>query len=50
MAFVLYECIDNWTKLIENDHVTDASKSLRDKADEFLNITQTIRKGLQNVM
>ncbi|XP_044188535.1 uncharacterized protein LOC122967786 [Thunnus albacares] len=33
LAFALSEAIDNWKDLIEKNHVTEASQSLRDTAD-----------------
>ncbi|KAF1380247.1 hypothetical protein PFLUV_G00184850 [Perca fluviatilis] len=43
MAFALPEAIDNWKDMIEKNHATEASQSLRDTADTILKMTQTLR-------
>ncbi len=45
----LPEMIDNWKKLIEENHVTEASQSLRDTAEDMLKMTGTLRKQLENI-
>ncbi|XP_038566029.1 uncharacterized protein LOC119896608 [Micropterus salmoides] len=49
LGFALSEVIDNWTDLIKNNHVTEASQSLRDTADELLKISQTLREQFDNI-
>jgi len=49
MLFTLREAIDNWTDMIKKNHVTEASKSLRDKADEIKEVTQTLREQLDDI-
>lgn len=44
MAISLSEATDNWTDLIKNNHETEASKSMRDKADNLIKSTQTLRE------
>ncbi len=45
----LPEMIDNWKELIEENHVTEASQSLRDTAEDMLKMTGTLRKQLENI-
>ena len=45
----LPEAIGNWKDLIRNDHVTEASQSLRDTADTVLKISQTLREESDNI-
>ncbi|XP_045897455.1 uncharacterized protein LOC123964633 isoform X1 [Micropterus dolomieu] len=49
LAFALPEAIDNWTDLIKNNHVTEASQSLRDTADDLLKISRTLREQFDNI-
>ncbi|XP_044187309.1 trichohyalin-like [Thunnus albacares] len=49
MAFALSEAIDNWKDMIEKNHVTEASQSLRDTADAILEMTRTLRKQLDDM-
>ncbi|XP_042249641.1 uncharacterized protein LOC121884734 [Thunnus maccoyii] len=49
MAFALSEAIDNWKDLIEKNHVTEASQSLRNTADAILKVTRTLRKQLDDI-
>ncbi|XP_041813707.1 uncharacterized protein LOC121621343 [Chelmon rostratus] len=49
LAFALPEAIDNWKELIKNNHVTEASQSLRDTADALLKISRTLREQLNNM-
>ena len=44
MGFALYEAIDSWTDLIKNNHVTEASQSLRDTAYNIRKISKTLRE------
>ena len=44
MGFALYEAIDSWTDLIKNNHVTEASQSLRDTADDIRKICEALKK------
>ncbi|XP_048034785.1 uncharacterized protein LOC125260447 isoform X2 [Megalobrama amblycephala] len=47
MEYALPEMIDNWTKMIEGNHVTEASQSLRDTADRIQNATQTMKEQIK---
>lgn len=49
MAFALPEAIDNWKDLIEKNHVTEASQSLRDTAGAIQEMTQTLTEQLDNI-
>ncbi|XP_067426910.1 uncharacterized protein [Thunnus thynnus] len=49
LAFALSEAIDNWKDMIEKNHVTEASQSLRDTADAILEMTRTLRKQLDDM-
>ncbi|KAK0141755.1 hypothetical protein N1851_020579 [Merluccius polli] len=49
MAFALPEAIDNWKDQIKNNHVTEASQSLRDTADEILKMTRTLKRQFDNI-
>lgn len=49
MAFALPEAIDNWKESIKKNHVTEASKSLRDTADAILKITRTLRQQFNDM-
>ncbi|XP_049417096.1 uncharacterized protein LOC125879308 [Epinephelus fuscoguttatus] len=49
MAFALPEAIDSWKEMIEKNHVTEASQSLRDTADAIVNMTQTLREQLDTI-
>lgn len=49
LAFALSEAIDNWKDMIEKNHVTEASQSLRDTADAILEMTRTLRKQLDDI-
>ncbi|XP_071320385.1 uncharacterized protein [Trachinotus anak] len=49
IVFTLREAIDNWTDMIKKNHVTEASKSLRDKADEIKEVTQALREQLDDI-
>ncbi|XP_056144146.1 protein starmaker-like [Lampris incognitus] len=49
LAFALPEAIDNWKDMIEKKHVTEASQSLRDTADEIENACRTLREELDEI-
>lgn len=49
LVFALPEAIDNWKDLIKENHVTEASKSLRDTADAILEMTRTPREQLDDM-
>uniref|UniRef100_UPI0037E89DCA uncharacterized protein n=1 Tax=Semicossyphus pulcher TaxID=241346 RepID=UPI0037E89DCA len=49
MVFELPEAIDNWKDLIQQNHVTEASKSMRDAADELQKSSRTLRKHLNDI-
>ncbi|XP_051244367.1 uncharacterized protein LOC127356568 isoform X4 [Dicentrarchus labrax] len=49
LAFELPEAIDNWKDLIEKNHVTKASQSLRDTADAILDTCRTLREQFDNI-
>ncbi|XP_051275853.1 uncharacterized protein LOC127374500 [Dicentrarchus labrax] len=49
LAFELPEAIDNWKELIKNNHVTEASQSLRDTAKAIEKICQTLREQFDNM-
>ncbi|XP_047428690.1 uncharacterized protein LOC124998379 [Mugil cephalus] len=48
MMFALPDAVDNWKKMIEKNHVTEASQSMRDEADKILKMTQVLREQLNN--
>ncbi|KAK5856872.1 hypothetical protein PBY51_008436 [Eleginops maclovinus] len=43
LAFSLPEAIDSWKEMIEKNHVTEASQSMRDIADAMDKMCQTLR-------
>ncbi|XP_067307647.1 uncharacterized protein [Pseudorasbora parva] len=47
LARALPEMIDNWTEMIMGNHVTEASKSMRDTASKVKETTRTSRKLLK---
>ncbi|XP_056257759.1 uncharacterized protein LOC130185356 [Seriola aureovittata] len=49
MVFTLKEAIENWTDVIKKNHVTPASKSLREKADELREVTRTLKGQLNEI-
>lgn len=49
MSFALPEAIDNWKDMIKNNHMTEASKSLRDTADAILKMTRTLSGQLDDM-
>ncbi|KAL7378775.1 hypothetical protein ABVT39_018566 [Epinephelus coioides] len=49
LGFALNEAIDSWREMIKNNHVTEASQSLRDTADAIVNMTQTLREQLDTM-
>ncbi|MEQ2183354.1 hypothetical protein GOODEAATRI_031795, partial [Goodea atripinnis] len=44
MAYFLPDAIDSWTDLIDDNNVTEASQSLRSKAEEIRKIIRTLRE------
>ncbi|XP_034566412.1 uncharacterized protein LOC117831716 [Notolabrus celidotus] len=49
LAFALPEAIDQWKEAVKNNHVTEASQSLRDTADDLQRISRTLRKQLDEI-
>ncbi|KAF0022254.1 uncharacterized protein LOC118289099 [Scophthalmus maximus] len=49
MAFALPEAIDNWTDLIKNNNVTEASQSLRDTATAIRKIIRTLEQQFDDI-
>ncbi|KAI3360242.1 hypothetical protein L3Q82_014557 [Scortum barcoo] len=49
LAFALPEAIDSWTDQIKNNHVTEASKSLKDTADTILKTLETLKKHFREI-
>nr|XP_029134548.1 uncharacterized protein LOC109989308 [Labrus bergylta] len=49
IAFELPEAINQWKDLIEKNHVTEASQSLRDTANDLKKISRTLRKQLDKI-
>ncbi|CAJ1075497.1 uncharacterized protein LOC117831718 [Xyrichtys novacula] len=49
LAFELPEAIDQWKELVSNNHVTEASQSLRDTAEDLQKITKTLREQLDKI-
>lgn len=49
MVFSLPEAIDNWTDLIKKNHETEASKSMRETANNILESTRTLKKQFDNI-
>ncbi|KAA8587325.1 hypothetical protein FQN60_016187 [Etheostoma spectabile] len=49
MSFALPEMIDNWIELIEKNHVTEASQSLRDTANANLEMNRILRGQFDDV-
>ncbi|XP_069371596.1 uncharacterized protein [Paralichthys olivaceus] len=49
MAFALPEAIDNWTDLIKNNNVTEASQSLRDTAKAIKKMTRTLSDQFEDM-
>ncbi|XP_034566414.1 uncharacterized protein LOC117831718 [Notolabrus celidotus] len=49
LAFELPEAIDQWKELISDNHVTEASQSLRDTAEDLMKICRTLRKQLDEI-
>ncbi|XP_010786487.1 uncharacterized protein isoform X3 [Notothenia coriiceps] len=53
LAVALPKAIDSWKKMIENNHVTEASQSIRGAADDLDNMSRTLRnqfKGIKTMM
>ncbi|XP_030266950.1 uncharacterized protein LOC115578228 [Sparus aurata] len=49
MGFALPEVIDSWKHMIENNHETEASRSIRDTADDILKNCSTVRSEFDNM-
>ncbi|XP_020496665.2 uncharacterized protein [Labrus bergylta] len=49
IAFELPEAINQWKDLIEKNHVTEASQSLRDTANDLEKISRTLREQLDKI-
>ena len=49
MGFALPEAIDNWKDLIEKNHGTEASRSLRNTADDILKMCRTLKDQFDNM-
>ncbi|KAM9408141.1 uncharacterized protein KZ484_024338 [Pholidichthys leucotaenia] len=49
MLFSLPEAIDSWSKAIEENHETEASKSLKVTAKEIQDAAQTLQKKLDEI-
>ncbi|XP_071395949.1 uncharacterized protein [Centroberyx affinis] len=49
LAFALPEAIDNWKEMVKENHVTEASQSLRKTADDILNASQKLKEELDNI-
>ena len=49
LGIALNEAIDDWTDLIKNNHLTEASQSLREAADDIRKVTQTLKKQLDEI-
>ncbi|KAM6965876.1 uncharacterized protein LKV04_018374 [Tautogolabrus adspersus] len=49
IAFELPEAINQWKDLIEKNHVTEASQSLRDTAEDLKKISRTLREQLDEI-
>ncbi|KAM3623724.1 uncharacterized protein V6R79_014932 [Siganus canaliculatus] len=49
LVFALPEAIDSWKEMIKNNHVTEASQSLRDTASDILRMTRKLKEQLDNI-
>ncbi|KAE8278865.1 hypothetical protein D5F01_LYC22444 [Larimichthys crocea] len=49
LAFAFPEAVDNWKEAIKNNHVTEASQSLKDTADAILKMTRVLREQFDNM-
>ncbi|XP_016531879.1 uncharacterized protein LOC103144922 [Poecilia formosa] len=49
MAYFLPEAIDSWRDQIRNNHVTEASRSLRSRPDQILEITRKLRDQFNTI-
>lgn len=49
MAFSLSEAIDYWSDLIKNNFETEASKAIRDTADNIIKSTKTLRELFNDI-
>ncbi|XP_041672999.1 uncharacterized protein LOC121529269 isoform X2 [Cheilinus undulatus] len=50
LAFSLPDAVDHWKDLVKGNKETEASKSLRDTADDLEKISRTLKKQLENIM
>ncbi|XP_073351147.1 uncharacterized protein [Pagrus major] len=49
LGFALDEAIDNWKDQIKNNHETEASRSMRDTADDIQKLCSTARKQFDDM-
>ncbi|XP_034091051.1 uncharacterized protein LOC117558771 isoform X2 [Gymnodraco acuticeps] len=49
LAVALPKAIDSWKKMIENNHVTEASQSMRGAADDLDNMSRTLRNQFKDI-
>ncbi|KAG7218717.1 hypothetical protein INR49_007069 [Caranx melampygus] len=49
MVFTLREAIDNWTDVIKKNHTTEASRSVRAKADEIREVNRALRSLFDDI-
>ncbi|KAM3623719.1 uncharacterized protein V6R79_014932 [Siganus canaliculatus] len=49
LVFTLPEAIDSWKEMIKNNHVTEASQSLRDTANDILRMTRKLKEQLDDI-
>ncbi|KAI9523663.1 hypothetical protein NQZ68_025385 [Dissostichus eleginoides] len=48
-AFALHEAIDSWKTMIKNNHVTEASQSMRDTANALDQMCRTLRNQVDDI-
>ncbi|XP_043956257.1 uncharacterized protein LOC122822004 [Gambusia affinis] len=49
MAYFLPEAVDSWNDLIKKNYVTEASRSLRSRAEEILKVTRELREQFNTI-
>ncbi|XP_033967873.1 uncharacterized protein [Pseudochaenichthys georgianus] len=49
LAVALPKVIDSWKKMIENNHVTEASQSMRGAADDLDKMSRTLRNQFKDI-
>ncbi|KAM3623721.1 uncharacterized protein V6R79_014932 [Siganus canaliculatus] len=49
LVFALPEAIDSWMDMIKNNHVTEASQSLRDMSNGIRDMTRKLKEQLDNI-